>query len=165
MMVATDEQQSAMTRTGATFYTIEQVAARTGLTKRTLRYYEEIGLLPPAGRTEGNYRRYTDEDIERLERIKKLRDLLGFSLNDIRALLEADDERVQLKATYQQLTTTEQKLDHLDRVDALIRRQLELIEKKLEGLEQMRSALVARLQSHERFRSELLQQQQQEQIE
>lgn len=164
-MVATDEQQSAMTRTGATFYTIEQVAARTGLTKRTLRYYEEIGLLPPAGRTEGNYRRYTDEDIERLERIKKLRDLLGFSLNDIRALLEADDERVQLKATYQQLTTTEQKLDHLDRVDALIRRQLELVEKKLEGLEQMRSALVARLQSHERFRSELLQQQQQEQIE
>jgi len=163
-MVATDEQQSAMTRTGATFYTIEQVAARTGLTKRTLRYYEEIGLLPPAGRTEGNYRRYTDEDIERLERIKKLRDLLGFSLNDIRALLEADDERVQLKATYQQLTTTEQKLDHLDRVDALIRRQLELIEKKLEGLEQMRSALVARLQSHERFRSELLQQQQQEQL-
>lgn len=161
-MVATDEQQSAMTRTGATFYTIEQVAARTGLTKRTLRYYEEIGLLPPAGRTEGNYRRYTDEDIERLERIKKLRDLLGFSLNDIRALLEADDERVQLKATYQQLTTTEQKLDHLDRVDALIRRQLELIEKKLEGLEQMRSALVARLQSHERFRSELLQQQQQQ---
>jgi DNA-binding transcriptional MerR regulator len=165
MMVATDEQQSAMTRTGATFYTIEQVAARTGLTKRTLRYYEEIGLLPPAGRTEGNYRRYTDEDIERLERIKKLRDLLGFSLNDIRALLEADDERVQLKATYQQLTTTEQKLDHLDRVDALIRRQLELVEKKLEGLEQMRSALVARLQSHERFRSELLQQQQQEQFE
>ncbi len=164
-MVATDEQQSAMTRTGATFYTIEQVAARTGLTKRTLRYYEEIGLLPPAGRTEGNYRRYTDEDIERLERIKKLRDLLGFSLNDIRALLEADDERVQLKATYQQLTTTEQKLDHLDRVDALIRRQLELVEKKLEGLEQMRSALVARLQSHERFRSELLQQQQQEQFE
>jgi DNA-binding transcriptional MerR regulator len=165
MMVATDEQQSAMTRTGAAFYTIEQVAARTGLTKRTLRYYEEIGLLPPAGRTEGNYRRYTDEDIERLERIKKLRDLLGFSLNDIRALLEADDERVQLKATYQQLTTTEQKLDHLDRVDALIRRQLELVEKKLEGLEQMRSALVARLQSHERFRSELLQQQQQEQFE
>jgi DNA-binding transcriptional MerR regulator len=165
MMVATDEQQSAMTRTGATFYTIEQVAARTGLTKRTLRYYEEIGLLPPAGRTEGNYRRYTDEDIERLERIKKLRDLLGFSLNDIRALLEADDERVQLKAAYQQLTTTEQKLDHLDRVDALIRRQLELVEKKLEGLEQMRSALVARLQSHERFRSELLQKQQQEQIE
>src|SRR5579875_1754576 len=164
MMVATDEQQSAMTRTGATFYTIEQVAARTGLTKRTLRYYEEIGLLPPAGRTEGNYRRYTDEDIERLERIKKLRDLLGFSLNDIRALLEADDERVQLKAAYQQLTTTEQKLDHLDRVDALIRRQLELVEKKLEGLEQMRSALVARLQSHERFRSELLQQQQQEQL-
>jgi DNA-binding transcriptional MerR regulator len=165
MMVATDEQQSAMMRTGATFYTIEQVAARTGLTKRTLRYYEEIGLLPPAGRTEGNYRRYTDEDIERLERIKKLRDLLGFSLNDIRALLEADDERVQLKATYQRLTTTEQKLDHLDRLDALIRRQLELVEKKLEGLEQMRSALVARLQSHERFRSELLQQPQQEQLE
>jgi len=48
MMADTDEQS---------LYTIEQVATRTGFTKRTLRYYEEVGLLLPTGRTEGNYRR------------------------------------------------------------------------------------------------------------
>src|SRR5437867_4972100 len=92
MMIADDTQQS--------FYTIEQVATRTGLTKRTLRYYEEVGLLPPTGRTEGNYRRYSEFDIQRLERIKELRGLLGFSLNEIRKLLEAEDERGQIKVAY-----------------------------------------------------------------
>src|SRR5215469_3736762 len=48
-------------------YSIEHVATRTGLTKRTLRYYEEVGLLPPAERTEGNYRRYSEADVQRLE--------------------------------------------------------------------------------------------------
>ena len=63
-------------------FTIEQVSAQTGLTKRTLRYYEEVGLLPPTDRTEGNYRRYTEADVKRLDKIKKLRDLLGFSLEE-----------------------------------------------------------------------------------
>ena len=53
-------------------YRIEEVAARTGFTKRTLRYYEEIGLITPAGRSEGNYRLYSEEDVARLRRIKRL---------------------------------------------------------------------------------------------
>src|SRR5712692_7848559 len=81
-MIYTNEQQFSSFNTGESptqrLYTIEQVATRTGLTKRTLRYYEEVGLLPPTGRTEGNYRRYSEADIQRLEYIKKLRDLLGF---------------------------------------------------------------------------------------
>src|SRR5438270_13129766 len=106
------------------FYTIEQVATRTGLTKRTLRYYEEVGLLPPTDRTEGNYRRYTESDIQRLERIKKLRDLLGFCLTDIREILEAEDERGQIKVAYQHETETIAKIAQLDRTDELIRNQL-----------------------------------------
>lgn len=81
-------------------HTIEQVAQRTGLTKRTLRYYEEVGLLPPTDRTGGNYRRYSEEDVKLLQQIKELRDLLGFSLNDIRKLLEAESERGQIKRAY-----------------------------------------------------------------
>ena len=54
---------------------IEQVSARTGLTKRTLRYYEEIGLLAPPTRTEGGYRLYSQDDIQHLERIKRLKDV------------------------------------------------------------------------------------------
>src|ERR1700686_1631357 len=129
MMVGANSTNSEM----GTLYTIEQVATRTGLTKRTLRYYEEVGLLLPTERTEGNYRRYNEEDIQKLERIKNLRDLLGFSLNDIRELLEADDERGQIKEAYQHETSVASKLEQLDRTDALIRKQLHLIEQKIDG--------------------------------
>src|SRR5437588_10464672 len=124
-MMVTEE---TLTSKEQNFYTIEQVASRTGLTKRTLRYYEEVGLLPPTGRTEGNYRRYSEADIQRLEGIKNLRDLLGFSLADIRTLLAADDERGHIKAAYKQETDVAAKLAQLDRSDELIRRQLHLIE-------------------------------------
>src|ERR1051326_9602712 len=100
-MIATDENFTSQQTDKICTYSIDQVAAQTGLTKRTLRYYEEVGLLPPAGRTEGNYRRYSEADIQRLERIKELRDLLGFSLSDIRQLLQAEEERGLIKMAYQ----------------------------------------------------------------
>lgn len=136
-------------------YSIEQVSTRTGLTKRTLRYYEEMGLLLPTDRTEGNYRRYSEADLQRLERIKELRDLLGFSLTDIRQLLETEDERGQIKVAYRQETDTATKIVQLDRSDDLIRTQLQLIEQKIAGLEQMRASLLAKLQRHEEGRKQL----------
>lgn len=135
--------------------TIEQVAAQTGLTKRTLRYYEEVGLLPPTGRTEGNYRRYTPEDIRRLERIKNLRNLLGFSLADIRDILGAEDERQQIKEAYCQETEASSKIAQLDHADEIIRRQLELIEQKIAGLEHMRSLLLDKMEHHAQKRQHL----------
>ncbi len=147
MMADTDEQS---------LYTIEQVATRTGFTKRTLRYYEEVGLLLPTGRTEGNYRRYSEADVERLERIKNLRDLLGFSLADIREIMEAEDERGQIRVAYKHETDTTSKVAQLYRADELIRSQLHVIEKKLTGLEQMRTKLMANLERHEQIRNELL---------
>lgn len=155
-MVAADEQYSSISIDARSLFTIEQVAARTGLTKRTLRYYEEVGLLPPTDRTEGNYRRYCEADIQRLERIKELRDLLGFSLADIRELLLAEDERGQIKVAYQHETETGAKIAQLDRANELIRSQLHLIEQKLTGLEQMRTGLLAKLERHHRTREELL---------
>lgn len=155
-MVAADELYSTLSIDAQSLFTIEQVAARTGLTKRTLRYYEEVGLLTPTDRTEGNYRRYSEMDIQRLERIKKLRDLLGFSLAEIRELLNADDERGQIKVAYRQETEASAKISQLDRADELIRSQLHLIEQKIEGLEQMRTALLARLEHHKHSREELL---------
>jgi DNA-binding transcriptional MerR regulator len=155
-MVAANEQHPTLSIDARGLFTIEQVAARTELTKRTLRYYEEVGLLPPTGRTEGNYRRYSEEDIQRLERIKKLRDLLGFSLADIRKVLDAEDERGQIKVAYQHETETSGKIAQLDRADELIRNQLHLIEQKIEGLEQMRTGLLAKLERHKHSREELL---------
>ncbi|HEY5006241.1 MAG TPA: MerR family transcriptional regulator [Ktedonobacteraceae bacterium] len=137
------------------YYTIEQVAQRTGMTKRTLRYYEEMSLLPPTGRTEGNYRRYSDEDILLLKRIKELRDLLGFSLTDIRTLLDAEDERGQIKLAYSQETEATAKVAQLDRADELIREQIQLIEQKVSALEEMRSALYAKLERHQLSRTKI----------
>ncbi len=151
-MVATDDVGVAE----QVLYTIEQVATRTGFTKRTLRYYEEVGLLPPTGRTEGNYRRYSEADIERLERIKNLRGLLGFSLNEIRELLEAEDERGQIKVAYQHETEALAKIAQLDRADEIIHAQLHMIEQKIAGLEQMRATLQTKLEQHKQKRNQLL---------
>jgi len=148
MMTAIDEPS---------LFTIGQVATRTGFTKPTLRHYEEVGLLPPTARTEGNYRRYSEADLARLERIKNLRDLLGFSLSDIREIMEAEDERGQIKVAYRHETEATAKAAQLNRADELIHAQLQVIEKKLAGLEQMKAALMAKLDHHEYKRNELLQ--------
>ena len=144
----TPQQDEQQTQEEQSLYTIEQVATRTSMTKRTLRYYEEVGLFSPTGRTEGNYRRYSEEDVQRLVRIKELRDLLGFSLTDIRELMLAEEERDSIKVAYQQETEASAKIAQLDRADELILGQLTLIEEKLTALEQMRTSLTTRLERH-----------------
>jgi DNA-binding transcriptional MerR regulator len=66
------------------------VASRVGLSLRTVRYYEEVGLVVPSGRTEGGFRLYTDDDIQRLALVKQLKPL-DFSLDELRSLLEVRD--------------------------------------------------------------------------
>ncbi|CAN5598574.1 MerR family transcriptional regulator [soil metagenome] len=72
---------------------IQEVAAETGLTTRAIRYYEEIGLLEPAARSDGAYRLFDASDLERLRFIKDLRDDAGFSLTQIGQLLEDEAAR------------------------------------------------------------------------
>lgn len=141
--------------TGEDFARIEQVAARTGLTKRTLRYYEEIGLLAPPTRTEGGYRLYSQADVLQLERIKRLKDLLGFSLAEIREIAQAEEQRAQYRAAWPHETDPHARLTLVDRSMELVRRQLRLVEEKTAGLEEMRSNLRERLASQERLREEL----------
>ena len=69
-------------------YRIEEVAQKTKLTKRALRYYEELGLVSPSGRTDSGYRMYTDSDIEQILHVKDIRDLLGASLAEIKDMVE-----------------------------------------------------------------------------
>jgi DNA-binding transcriptional MerR regulator len=66
---------------------VGELAGRTGLSVRTLHYYEEIGLLRPSGHTESGHRLYTDADVARLQQIVSLRQL-GFSLREIQACLD-----------------------------------------------------------------------------
>lgn len=67
---------------------IQEVASGTGLTPRAIRYYEEMGLLEPPARSEGAYRLYDPEDLDRLRFIRGLRDDAGFSLAEIGQLLQ-----------------------------------------------------------------------------
>lgn len=140
---------------GQAFYRIEQVAERTGLTRRTLRYYEEIGLLPPPRRTEGNYRLYSEEDVAYIERIHQMKHALGLSLKEVEEFLAADDERHELNSIYQTQSDRAQRLAAIERGESLTRRQLDLIKSKLAALEQYSAQLAERLRRYERMRAEL----------
>lgn len=69
---------------------IGEVATLTGLSLRTIRYYEEVGLVPPSARSAGGFRLYADEDVARLQLVKRMKPL-DFSLEDMRELLEVID--------------------------------------------------------------------------
>ncbi len=70
---------------------IGEVAERTSLSLRTLRHYDEIGLVVPSSRTEGGFRLYTDEDVARIMIVRRMKPL-GYSLDEMRAVLDIVDE-------------------------------------------------------------------------
>jgi DNA-binding transcriptional MerR regulator len=84
----------------AGLFRIGEVAERAGVSCRTLRYYEELGLLEPAGYSSGGARRYAEEDVARLLRIRELQELLGFDLGEIKVVLGAEDQRAGLRSEY-----------------------------------------------------------------
>ena len=123
---------------------IREVAEETGLTPRTIRYYEEVGLLAPAARSGGAYRLYDVEDKERLRFIRGLRDDAGFSLSEIRQLLEDDQARARnrdrFRATQDPAERRALVVDALDRAD----RQVATLRGKVARLEAMLAAAAER---------------------
>ncbi|SES39775.1 Cu(I)-responsive transcriptional regulator [Tranquillimonas rosea] len=104
--------------------TIGNLAKKTGTKVQTIRYYEQIELMPEPGRTEGGQRRYGDAELDRLSFIRHSRQL-GFSLDAIRELLDLGD--------------------HPNRpcheADAIARRQLKQVERRIARLEALRTEL------------------------
>ncbi|MEY7973285.1 MerR family transcriptional regulator [Saccharomonospora xinjiangensis] len=66
---------------------IGEVSARTGLSLRTIRYYEEVGLVAPSARSQGGFRLYTEPDVARLQLVRRMKPL-GFQLDEMRELLD-----------------------------------------------------------------------------
>jgi DNA-binding transcriptional MerR regulator len=116
---------------------IQDVAADTGLTTRAIRYYEEQGLLQPAGRSEGSYRLYDPDDLERLRFIKGLRDDAGFSLAEIRLLLEDEAARRAVRARYRSTDDPAERRRLLGDSLARAERQIEILRHKAERLAAM----------------------------
>ena len=71
-------------------YQIGQVAESVGLSLRTIRHYEEVGLVPPSGRSAGGFRLYSADDVDRLRLVRQMKPL-EFSLEEMRELLELRD--------------------------------------------------------------------------
>src|SRR4051794_26678969 len=140
-----------------TLLQIGEVADRTGVTQRTLRFYEEKGLLTPADRMEGGFRLYSDADIANIRLIKQLQQLLGFSLAEIKEMVEAETVRAHLRATANPEGNVEpaQLRARAEQSLSALRRQLDVVEPKLEQLIQLRSELRERIERTERRLAEL----------
>jgi MerR family transcriptional regulator, repressor of the yfmOP operon len=132
---------------------IGEVAELLGTTPRTIRYYEEIGLLPAADdRAQGKHRVYTQADVDRVREIMRLRDLLGLSLEEVSALLEAEDARAQLRREIRQTEDPAEIKRILEEALGHIANQLELVRHRRRELEQLESELVTKRRSiHKRL--------------
>ena len=80
---------------------ISDAAASAGVSPRTLRYYEELGLLTPSLYTPGGERRYTQDDLTQLDRILELREVLGMNLDEIKEFLSYETRLDELRSAYQ----------------------------------------------------------------
>jgi MerR family copper efflux transcriptional regulator len=89
---------------------IGEVAARTELSIKTIRHYDEVGLVVPSARSAGGFRLYTTSDVERLLAIRRMKPL-GFSLDEMRRLLNARDTLSAASAT---TTARTQALSYID---------------------------------------------------
>jgi DNA-binding transcriptional MerR regulator len=125
---------------------IGEVAEAVGTTSRTIRYYEEIGLLGGSGKREsGKHRTYTEQDVERLRDALRLKDLLGLSLDELREILEAQDARAALRDEWhhghpgpaRRAAILKESATYLDR-------QLELVARRRAEIQELESELKAR---------------------
>jgi DNA-binding transcriptional MerR regulator len=124
---------------------IGEVAERTGTTPRTIRYYEEIGLLPtPPGHQKGRHRTYVEADVERLVELLRLRELLGLTLEELKELVEHEEARAALRREWAEATSTREKRRILTESAAHIDRQLELVERRKAALAELEDNLRAR---------------------
>src|SRR4051794_1433821 len=135
---------------------IGEVAERLGITTRTIRYYEERGLLGAASsRPKGSHRLYSDADVARLRELLRLRDLLGLSLDGLVALAEAEEARGELRDRWAGSTDDAERLRIVEEAIPLVTRQLDLVAERRRALAAFAAELTGKLRRLEARRSEL----------
>jgi MerR family transcriptional regulator, repressor of the yfmOP operon len=138
---------------------IGEAAEAAGTTPRTIRYYEEIGLLPASGgRKPGSHRLYEPDDVDRLRELLDLKQLLGVSLEELRELAAAESARAALRREWHEgvedpvrrREILEAARGHIDRQLALIRHRRDEIARLERELTARRRRLARRLRELER---------------
>jgi DNA-binding transcriptional MerR regulator len=134
---------------------IGEVAERTGVTQRTLRFYEEKGLLTPPTRMEGGFRLYSEEDVQRVERIRQLQSLLGFALAEIKEMVEAEEIKGQIRAGWRQESDAAEKREKILKAQAVTEKQCMIIRQKVEQLQEMQAGLEHKLETYRGWLAQL----------
>jgi DNA-binding transcriptional MerR regulator len=144
------------TQTEERSYRIGEVADRVGVTTRTIRYYEELGLLgTAAARVKGAHRLFTEADIGRLEELIRLRDLLGLSLEELVGLAEAEEARAALRNQWAESASDSERARIVEAAIPLIERQLELVRGRQQRLCEFADELSNKLGSLRERQAEL----------
>lgn len=137
-------------------FRIGEVAERVGITTRTIRYYEELGLMGAAReRVKGAHRVYGEADVARLEELVRLRDLLGLSLDELVGLAEAEEARATLRDRWYDDPSDEERRRIVSEAIEHVERQLELVRARERRLAEFAGELDAKLRSLRRRRRQL----------
>lgn len=135
-----------MIRGGIHMYKIDEVTKQVGLTKRTLRYYEEIGLIHPPERSEGNIRLYTDRDIERIKKIVEAKEVLGITLQEMQHFLS-------LKERMEKRRNSDNPLDRamIQEIKDMLESQVQTLDIKMKQMERVKAELEDSLERARNF--------------
>src|SRR3954462_2057734 len=128
-------------------YRIGEVAELVGTTPRTIRYYEEFGLLavPPA-HEKGRHRTYDDADVRRLQELIRLRDVLGVSLDELKSLVEAEEARAVLRERWHQSEGAADREAIIEQARGHVTAQLELVRSRRAALDGLEAELATKLE-------------------
>jgi DNA-binding transcriptional MerR regulator len=135
---------------------IGEVARRCGVTTRTIRYYEELGLLGSGAREKGAHRTYTEADVARVQELIRLRDLLGLSLEELVELAEAEEARAALRGRWEEDPSDEERARIVEEAIPHVERQLALVRSRQKRLEEFSAELETKLARLRRRRRDLL---------
>ncbi|ONH29161.1 MerR family transcriptional regulator [Pseudofrankia asymbiotica] len=130
-------------------------AREVGVSVRSLRYYEEMGLLTPSGRTAGGNRLYAPDDLARVRRIRELQQLLGFNLDEVREVLGHEDRLARVRHDWMAASGDEDRARLLDEAREAYLKLRDQVEAKIKRLDSFRDELDAKIARSDRFRESL----------
>ena len=137
-------------------YRIGEVAELVSTTPRTIRYYEEFGLLPaPPSHEKGRHRTYGEGDVRRLQELIRLRDVLGVSLGELKSLVEAEEARAVLRERWQHTEGAADRRAILQQSVGHVTAQLALVRTRREALDRLEAELAAKLERAHKLLGEL----------
>jgi DNA-binding transcriptional MerR regulator len=126
---------------------IGAAAAQAGVSERALRYYQQLGLITPSGVTPGGMRRYSDDDLARVARIRELQSLLALNLDEIAVVLRTEDRMAEIRLAYKDELTGQAERTKLLKEGLILQRELRAtVESKRTSLNRFLKDLDGRIQ-------------------